>query len=106
MRFDDEFLRMFVIFCCFEAPILRPVGTIRCKKRNSETKMQKTCKKGSAGHTVKTVPGAVGPLNKQDNETVQKWDNQTLTQTRPGVPSGTVADIYLCFLCFGRNSAI
>ena len=60
--------------------------------------MQKVCKKGSAGHAGKTVPGAVWPLNKQDNGTAQQWDNKKVPQTRPGVPSGTVADI-LCLFC-------
>ena len=36
--------------------------------------------------------GAVGPFKKQETSN-QKWDNQTSDRTRPGVPSGTVADI-------------
>ena len=37
MRSDDELLQIFVIFGCFEAPILRPFGSNRCKKMSSET---------------------------------------------------------------------
>ena len=68
VRFDDEFLHIFTILGCFEAPILRPFGTNRCKKRCSEKKMRRVMKKGSAG---KTVVEAVGPL-KQDNQTAQQ----------------------------------
>ena len=40
---------------------------------------------------------AVGPLKnkKTRHQTVQQWDIETWTRTRPGVPSGTVADIYI-----------
>ena len=72
MRFDDEFLQIFMIFGRFEAPILRRFGTKCCKKRGSEKIMQKGSKKGSAGHAGKRVVGAVGPL-KQDNQTAQQW---------------------------------
>ena len=57
--------------------------------------MQKVMKKGLAGFIRKTALGAVGPLKeirKQDNITIR---TQTWPRTRPGVPSGTVADIYI-----------
>ena len=93
MRFDRAFLQIFVIWGCFEGPCLRPFGTIRCNKMSSEKQMQKVLKKGFAGHTGKTVPGAVGPLNKQENRTITLLSSGTWDQARPGVPSGTVADI-------------
>ena len=55
----------------------------------SEKMMQTVLKNGSAGQTSKTIPGAVGPL-KTDNEESQQ---ETLDRTRPRVPSGMVADI-------------
>ena len=54
--------------------------------------MRKVFKNGYAGFAGKTVPGAVGPLKRQKT---RQSDNQTLDRTRPGVPSGTVADVVL-----------
>ena len=70
MRFDCVFLKMFMIWGCFEGPFLRPFGTLWCKQMSSEKHVQKVSEKGFAGHTGKTVPGAVGPL-KEDNQTAQ-----------------------------------
>ena len=36
---------------------------------------------------------AVGPLKQDKNETRSSSDSQAIDQTRPGVPSGTVADM-------------
>ena len=48
--------------------------------------------KGHAGSAGKTDLETVGPL-KQDN--MRHLSSKTVTRTRPGVPSGTVADIYI-----------
>ena len=66
------FLQIFVILCCFWAPILRPFGTIRCKKMSSEKMMQKVLKNGYAVHASNFVPGG-GPL-KQRNQTIRQPD--------------------------------
>ena len=73
------FLQISLIWDCFGAPILRPFGTIRCKKRSSEKKMQKQLKNKSAAPTRKTDPGAAGPL-KQDSQTA--LGSETLDRTR------------------------
>jgi len=60
-----------------------------CKKMRSEKMMQKVFKNGCASYAGKTVPGAVGPLK---TDKIRQSDHQTLTRTRPVVPSGTVGD--------------
>ena len=67
MRFDAEFLQVFVIFGHLEAPILRVFGTERCKKKDSEQKYAKSVKNESASFARKNVMG--GALIKQENKT-------------------------------------
>ena len=60
------------------------------------------CKKGFARQTRKIVPGAVDPFYlKQENRTIRLLSSETMDQTRPGVPSGTVADIMYTFIVGG-----
>ena len=68
------FKQMFVIWGCFDAPIVRPVGTNRCGRACSR-KMEN----GSASHASKTALWVAGPLN-QDNQTA--LSSGTLPRTR------------------------
>ncbi len=61
VRFDDEFLRIFVFLGCFEDPVWRPFGTNRCEKTRPEQIMQKVLKKGSTRLSGKSEVRAVGP---------------------------------------------
>ena len=58
--------------------------------------MQKTSKKKSASHAVKTVLGAVGPFKnkkaRHQNIKTRHQETRQVDQTRLGVPKGTVAD--------------
>ena len=47
MRFDAEFLQMFLILGRFEAPILRGVGTDRSKKMCSKKECKESEKRGA-----------------------------------------------------------
>ena len=78
-------------FWCFGNSLGLHFGGRGCTKMRSEKNTKKVLKNGSAGQSVKTVPGG-GPLkNRQSGDSQQ----ETLDRTRPGVPSGTVADIYI-----------
>ncbi len=50
MRFDGEFLQIFVILGCFGPPILRPFGTNRGKKGCPEKRYKKCGKTGVRGN--------------------------------------------------------
>ena len=80
-------LHVFMILGCFELPILRTFGANRCSPRARQRSGEHCAK---TGIWVMRVGG--GPLE-QEKTSHQTWDNQTWARTRPGVPSGTVADI-------------
>ena len=103
MRFDAEFLQFSVILGDVEAPILSSFGTNRVDKRALKIDA-KSVKKGACGEREKKRHGGGGPLIRiQEIQESRLLRNKTLDQTRPGVPSGTVADIWECpFSCFPR----
>ena len=95
MRFDAEFLQFSVILGDLEAPILSSFGTIRVNKRALKIDA-KSVKKGERGPHEEKRHGGGGPLIRiQEYKKSRLFRNKTLDQTRPGVPSGTVADIYI-----------
>jgi hypothetical protein len=55
---------------------------------------KKVLKTGTRGTSGNLSNGGEGPL-KQAKQAARSSDNQTMPQTRPGVPIGTVADIYI-----------
>ena len=88
VRFGHDFSQLLAILCNFGTPIVRHFGTSRRKKRGLKKGTKKGAKTGMQG---KCLGGCV-PLKETNN---QQWDNQTMPRTRPGVPSGTVADTYV-----------
>ncbi len=62
--------------------MLRPVGTNRCKKERPEKMAQTNIPKW--GLQVERLV-LCGPLQRQENKTM---GHETLTRTRPGMPSG------------------
>ena len=84
----------FVRFCALlRLPVWRLLAPVVGKNRSEKKvrKVMKTC------HAGESDPGAVGPLREQtsDHQTPKQWD-----RTRPGAPSGTVADISYIFYIF------
>ena len=97
MRFDGEFLQFSVILGHLEAPILSSFGTNRVNKRALKIDA-KSVKKGACGEREpcgeKRHGGGGPPVRIQEIQEI-KTSQKTLDQTRPGVPSGTVADIWM-----------
>jgi len=82
VRFDTEFFKIFVILGCFEAPILGPFGTNRCKKRSSEKMIEKNVKKGVCKFCGENLPGGWGSLKDKENKTSDTSDIDSNTPWR------------------------
>ena len=64
-------------------------------KNRSEQNMRKVFKNGSASQAGKTVPGAVGPLKREENKTIRQPDTASNTPWRAWRHGGWYIYIYI-----------